>query len=728
MVTMVAASGRVSDNLVACCGHERNKCLGPGAAASDHDYLTGEYLGDHGWDAASLAVDPSTFAAYREAVLTRARWAGLGTLGSLTLEVVAKYTDVQIDGPVRLEPGAQIFTGSDLDNLDDSNQLHAQAIPAIVACQIVPMGTFKAYRVHGGPLRKGLQLLHPGDTFHALVLVDDPDTVTELRVKEIKHGRLVVASILGYSVQAIATDEGHVILLCVAMRASRESPKKAAKSIAGVVGAAAAAGAAAATLLAGAGIGLRYRREQRQWLPGGDGSKSAAYKQHFVSNEWANSVRGATPQTNNTVAACCEAVLVRIRWDGLGTLGSLTQGVAAKYSDVQADGPGRLKPGAQIFNGIELDSQDDSTRIRAQAIPASVACQIAVMGAFRAYRMRGSPLCKELQLLHPGEAYHALVLTNDPDTIAELQMKEIKHGRLAMASILGYYVQAIPTDESHAGSGPPRVALATLRVCMGKAPIPGPGLAGNPSLTSLPLLSTTCSSTLYVTMGPTCGCVPDNSAARCGPMRGELHLPHAGDVSDPLVLAGNPDTFDGRKVQGIGNDRLTVLYMSQHHVQAGATDEGPDEGWDPRIALVTLTHVKCAHVATTVKDTDEARIAATTPTRRQGNTPAPGAARTAPPIGPETARPRAAIDGARKVQKNPAAEPPRVTMGMPHPGLPKSNSMVSPPFLPRDAAKRDDSGPVRHVFVKAATGRTMTVRIHSWHDPISTIEAHMRHR
>ena len=41
-----------------------------------------------GLDAASLVVDPSTFAAYREAVMIRACWAGLGTSGSLTPEVV----------------------------------------------------------------------------------------------------------------------------------------------------------------------------------------------------------------------------------------------------------------------------------------------------------------------------------------------------------------------------------------------------------------------------------------------------------------------------------------------------------------------------------------------------------------------------------------------------------------------------------------------------------------
>ena len=82
-----------------------------------------------------------------------------------------------------------------------------------------------------------------------------------------------------------------------------------------------------------------------------------------------------------------------------------------------------------------------------------------------------------------------------------------------------------------------------------------------------------------------------------------------------------------------------------------------------------------------------------------------------------------------EVQQCPATGPPRVLMGLAvHPEFPGGNSLVSQPLLPRNAAKYGDSEPVRHVFVKAVTGRTMTVRVHSWHDPVSTIETHMRYK
>jgi len=167
-------------------------------------------------------------------------------------------------------------------------------------------------------------------------------------------------------------------------------------------------------------------------------------------------------QTTEQVEKYREYELIHARWAMLGAAGAIIpEGLAANGADVK--GGTWFETGKVLLEGDTLNYFAVPWGIVDNKLPLVVvaAIQVGLMAAAESYRSKqtGPPgwapgtgkfesnVFNGLDTLSPGGPFDPLGLADDPDLLAELQVKEIKNGRLAMVSMLGFGIQALVTGE-----------------------------------------------------------------------------------------------------------------------------------------------------------------------------------------------------------------------------------------------------------------------------------------
>lgn len=161
-------------------------------------YLPDDLPGNYGYDPLGLAQDAANLARFRESELMNGRWAMLGVAGSLAVEILGLgnwYT-----GPSWVQEGG---TATYLGNPIPFD------IKTLALIELVLMGVVEGYRASEKDLETRM---YPGGAFDPFGFSKGGDKakLDELKLKEIKNGRLAMFAMTGFYFQYYATGKGPV--------------------------------------------------------------------------------------------------------------------------------------------------------------------------------------------------------------------------------------------------------------------------------------------------------------------------------------------------------------------------------------------------------------------------------------------------------------------------------------------------------------------------------------
>jgi light-harvesting complex II chlorophyll a/b binding protein 5 len=191
-----------------------------------------------------------------------------------------------------------------------------------------------------------------------------------------------------------------------------------------------------------------YGPDRKLYLPGGllDPADVPTYLTGELAGDYGYDPLGLGQDTAQ-VEAYRKAELIHARWAMLATIGVILPEAANSFGDgTQITGAVWWETGAAMLDGGLLKWYGFTVPL--PLIVVAVA-EIGLMGAVEKYRSSNDgPAGFDLDPLYPGGKYFdPLGLADDPDAFAELQVKEIKNGRLAMMAMLGFSIQALVTKD-----------------------------------------------------------------------------------------------------------------------------------------------------------------------------------------------------------------------------------------------------------------------------------------